>query len=108
MLRFTIFAPLSTAQTMPAASSTSSKALVLRLACTIISFASPPKPLSPAPVVTEPAASDATNVPCPVVSTTVPSPVIALWVIGALAAIVGDATSAPVSTTAIVMLAASR
>src|SRR5438445_4522208 len=48
-----------------------------------------------------PAASDATNVPCPTLSCTVDVPDATFHVIGFFAAIVGASTSAPVSTTAI-------
>ena len=52
----------------------------------IISFASPPKPAIPSPFVTEPAASEATNVPWPTVSRTSLVRVRVLYATGLLAA----------------------
>jgi hypothetical protein len=66
-LRLTMRAPWSTAQTMPAASSTSEN-VAPRFACTTISCAWPPKP----------AASEATKVPWPIVSSTALEPLVTL------------------------------
>jgi hypothetical protein len=107
-LRLMMRAPWSTANEIAAASSTSEIDPSPAPALTTISFASPPKPAIPSPFVTDPAASAATNVPCPRVSRTSAVPVRGLNVVGFFAAMSGALTSAPVSTTAIVTELAAR
>ena len=63
------FAPLSTAYAIAAASSKSVN-IPAALALIVISRASPATPATPSPFDDEPAASDATKVPCPTVSVT--------------------------------------
>ncbi len=103
-----IFAPLSTAQTIAAASCTSVKEPSAAPAWTTRRRASPPVPAIPSPFVAEPAASEATNVPWPFPSTTSPLPVRTFHVAGVFTARSGAERSAPVSTTAIVRAAAAR
>ncbi len=61
-LRLTIFAPLSTAYAIAAASSKSVN-IPAELALIVISLASPAIPAIPSPLEAEPAASEATKVP---------------------------------------------
>ena len=93
---------------MPAASSTSVKAPLALPDLTMSSCASPPAPAIPSAFVTDPAARDATNVPCPFTSRTSPVPERVLYVCGVFAAMSGAARSAPVSMTAICTDAAAR
>jgi hypothetical protein len=62
----------------------------------------------PSPFDGDPAASAATNVPCPSRSATSAERPTTSYVAGALAARSGAVTSAPVSTTAIVIAFAAR
>ena len=94
-------APWSTPYVIPLASSRSVSDPSSRTALITSSCASPPNPATPSPFATDPAASDETNVPCPLTSRTSEPAVARLYVHGDFAARSGAVRSAPVSTTAI-------